>query len=75
MAAGIYPYFRVIGSDQDTEVTINGKSPDVWIEQLSRSDQPSKIKEASKPLINMVPVVLVHVFKRNSGHSLSSKKD
>ncbi len=24
-AAGIYPYFRVIESDQDTEVTINGK--------------------------------------------------
>ena len=25
MAAGIYPYFRVIQSDQDTEVIINGK--------------------------------------------------
>lgn len=25
MAAGIYPYFRVIESDQDTEVIINGK--------------------------------------------------
>jgi 8-amino-7-oxononanoate synthase len=25
MAAGIYPYFRVIESDQDTEVLINGK--------------------------------------------------
>ena len=24
-AAGIYPYFRVIESDQDTKVTINGK--------------------------------------------------
>lgn len=24
-AAGVYPYFRVIESDQDTEVTINGK--------------------------------------------------
>ena len=25
MAAGIYPYFRMIESDQDTEVTINGR--------------------------------------------------
>ena len=25
MAAGIYPYFRMIESDQDTEVTISGK--------------------------------------------------
>ena len=24
-AAGIYPYFRAIESDQDTEVLINGK--------------------------------------------------
>ncbi len=24
-AAGIYPYFRAIESDQDTEVVINGK--------------------------------------------------
>ena len=25
MAAGIYPYFRMIESDQDTEVMISGK--------------------------------------------------
>ena len=25
MAAGLYPYFRAIESDQDTEVLMNGK--------------------------------------------------
>ena len=31
--AGVYPYFRVIESEQDTEVKINGKPcPDVWVQ-------------------------------------------
>lgn len=39
-AAGIYPYFRVIESDQDTEVIINGKkSVDVWFQRLFRTHQ------------------------------------
>ena len=32
-AQGVYPYFRAIESDQDTEVIISGKkSLDVWVE-------------------------------------------
>ncbi len=39
MAAGIYPYFRMIESDQDTEVMISGKkSDDVWLKCLFRID-------------------------------------
>ena len=36
-ALGVYPYFRKIESDQDTEVLINGKK--VRFEQLFRSYQ------------------------------------
>ena len=39
-ALGVYPYFRKIESDQDTEVLINGKkSFDVRVEQLFRPYQ------------------------------------
>lgn len=38
-ALGVYPYFRKIESDQDTEVLINGKSFNVRFEQLFRSYQ------------------------------------
>jgi len=49
MAAGIYPYFRVIESDQDTEVTINGKKVLMFGSNsyLGLTNHP-KIKEASK---------------------------
>ena len=45
MAAGIYPYFRMIESDQDTEVMISGK----------------KVLRQLMPLRNMVQVVPVRV--------------
>ena len=47
-AAGIYPYFRVIESDQDTEVTINGKKVLMFGSNayLGLTNHP-KIKEAS----------------------------
>lgn len=47
-AAGIYPYFRVIESDQDTEVTINGKKVLMFGSNsyLGLTNHP-KVKEAS----------------------------
>ena len=47
-AAGIYPYFRVIESDQDTEVIINGKKVLMFGSNayLGLTNHP-KIKEAS----------------------------
>lgn len=47
-AAGIYPYFRVIESDQDTEVTINGKRVLMFGSNayLGLTNHP-KVKEAS----------------------------
>ena len=47
-AAGIYPYFRVIESDQDTEVVINGKKVLMFGSNayLGLTNHP-KIKEAS----------------------------
>lgn len=53
MAAGIYPYFRVIESDQDTEVTINGKKVLMFGSNsyLGLTNHP-KIKEASKKAID-----------------------
>ena len=42
IAAGIYPYFRMIESDQDTEVIISGKKgSDVRLKRVLRIDQPS----------------------------------
>ncbi|MDR0796847.1 MAG: aminotransferase class I/II-fold pyridoxal phosphate-dependent enzyme [Tannerella sp.] len=48
IAAGIYPYFRVIESDQDTEVVINGKKVLMFGSNayLGLTNHP-KIKEAS----------------------------
>ncbi|MCQ2195094.1 MAG: pyridoxal phosphate-dependent aminotransferase family protein [Paludibacteraceae bacterium] len=47
-AAGIYPYFRAIESDQDTEVLINGKKVSMFGSNsyLGLTNHP-KIKEAS----------------------------
>lgn len=47
-AAGIYPFFRVIESDQDTEVTINGKKVLMFGSNayLGLTNHP-KVKEAS----------------------------
>ena len=48
MAAGIYPYFRMIESDQDTEVTINGKKVLMFGSNayLGLTNHP-KVKEAA----------------------------
>lgn len=53
MAAGIYPYFRVIESDQDTEVLINGKKVLMFGSNsyLGLTNHP-KIKEAAKNAID-----------------------
>ncbi|MDD2910686.1 MAG: aminotransferase class I/II-fold pyridoxal phosphate-dependent enzyme, partial [Petrimonas sp.] len=47
-AAGIYPYFRVIESDQDTEVVINGKKVLMFGSNayLGLTNHP-KVKEAA----------------------------
>ena len=51
--AGIYPYFRMIESDQDTEVTINGKRVLMFGSNsyLGLTNHP-KIKEAAKKAID-----------------------
>ena len=51
--AGIYPFFRVIESDQDTEVTINGKRVLMFGSNsyLGLTNHP-KIKEAAKKAID-----------------------
>ena len=47
-AAGIYPYFRVIESDQDTVVTINGKRVLMFgSNSYLGLTNHSKVKEAS----------------------------
>lgn len=53
MEAGIYPYFRVIESDQDTVVTINGKKVLMFGSNsyLGLTNHP-KIKEAAKKAID-----------------------
>ncbi len=53
MAAGLYPYFRVIESDQDTEVMINGKKVLMFGSNsyLGLTNHP-KIKEAAKKAID-----------------------
>lgn len=53
MSAGIYPYFRVIESDQDTIVTINGKRALMFGSNsyLGLTNDP-RIKEASKRAID-----------------------
>lgn len=53
MAAGIYPYFRAIESDQDTEVFINGKKVLMFGSNsyLGLTNHP-KIKEAAKMAID-----------------------
>jgi len=53
MAAGIYPYFRVIESDQDTEVLINGKKVLMFGSNsyLGLTCHP-KVKEAAKKAID-----------------------
>jgi len=53
MDAGIYPYFRVIESDQDTEVIINGKKVLMFGSNsyLGLTNHP-KIKEAAKKAID-----------------------
>jgi len=53
MEAGIYPYFRVIESDQDTEVMINGKKVLMFGSNsyLGLTNHP-KIKEAAKKAID-----------------------
>jgi 8-amino-7-oxononanoate synthase len=53
MQAGIYPYFREIQSDQDTEVTINGKKVLMFGSNsyLGLTNHP-KVKEAAKSAID-----------------------
>ena len=53
MRAGIYPYFRTIESDQDTVVTINGRSVMMFGSNsyLGLTNHP-KIKEAAKRAID-----------------------
>ena len=53
MAAGIYPYFRAIESDQDTEVLMNGKKVLMFGSNsyLGLTNHP-KIKEAAKKAID-----------------------
>jgi 8-amino-7-oxononanoate synthase len=53
MAAGIYPYFRVIQSNQDTEVIMNGKKVLMFGSNsyLGLTSHP-KIKEAAKKAID-----------------------
>jgi 8-amino-7-oxononanoate synthase len=53
MQAGIYPYFRVIESDQDTVVTIDGKKVLMFGSNsyLGLTNHP-KIKEASKKAVD-----------------------
>ena len=53
MKAGLYPFFRQIESDQDTEVTINGKKVLMFGSNsyLGLTNHP-KIKEASKKAID-----------------------
>ena len=53
MKAGLYPYFRVIESDQDTEVLINGKKVLMFGSNsyLGLTNHP-KIKEAAKKAID-----------------------
>ena len=53
MAAGLYPYFRVIQSDQDTEVILNGKKVLMFGSNsyLGLTNHP-KVKEASKNAID-----------------------
>jgi 8-amino-7-oxononanoate synthase len=53
MEAGIYPYFRAIESEQDTEVTIHGKKVLMFGSNsyLGLSVHP-KVKEAAKKAID-----------------------
>jgi len=53
MQAGIYPYFRAIESDQDTEVIINGKKVLMFGSNsyLGLTNHP-KVKEAAKAAID-----------------------
>jgi len=53
MSAGLYPYFRVIESDQDTEVVINGKKVLMFGSNsyLGLTCHP-KVKEAAKNAID-----------------------
>ena len=53
LAAGLYPYFRVIESDQDTEVLINGKKVLMFGSNsyLGLTCHP-KVKEAAKKAID-----------------------
>jgi 8-amino-7-oxononanoate synthase len=53
MQAGIYPYFRAIESDQDTEVLINGKKVLMFGSNsyLGLTNHP-KVKEAAKAAID-----------------------
>lgn len=53
MAMGVYPYFRVIESDQDTEVTIDGKKVLMFGSNsyLGLTNHP-KVKEAAKRAVD-----------------------
>jgi len=53
MATGLYPYFRVIESDQDTEVIMNGKKVLMFGSNsyLGLTNHP-KVKEAAKKAID-----------------------
>ena len=64
MAAGIYPYFRMIESDQDTEVMISGKKVLMFGSNayLGLTNHP-KVKEAA-----------IDAIKKNVWPNLSEKK-
>ena len=61
MAAGIYPYFRMIESDQDTEVMISGKKVLMFGSNayLGLTNHP-KVKEAA---IKDFPTLLTFYFR------------
>ena len=63
MAAGIYPYFRMIESDQDTEVMISGKKVLMFGSNayLGLTNHPKVKRRQLMPLRNMVQVVPVRV--------------
>ena len=61
MAAGIYPYFRMIESDQDTEVMISGKKVLMFGSNSYLARQTMRKRRLLMPLRNMVQVVPVRV--------------
>lgn len=70
-AAGIYPYFRAIESDQDTEVVISGKKVLMFGSNayLGLTNHPKVIEAAVAATKNMGPEWRALVFKWDSGYT------